>query len=159
MASVMENCDYCVNGHYSNKTIKSEIVDIRLLPVKTVCGTKLAMELDYDVFSYDGFEEIIDINYCPMCGRELKEVEGMKNYIQSEVNTYTNGLSQKECEVVEFLVMEYLHNRIMPFDAIYYLQRRRTIENEGIGEIVDELSENEQGRVLESFGRYMKNEI
>lgn len=83
----------------------------------------------------------------------------MKNYIQSEVNKYTNGLSQKECEVVEFLVMEYLHNRIMPFDAIFYLQRRRTIENEGIGEIVDELSENEQGRVLESFGRYMKNEI
>lgn len=83
----------------------------------------------------------------------------MKNYIQSEVNTYTNGLSQKECKVVEFLVMEHLHNRIMPFDVIYYLQRRRTVENEDIAEIVDELSENEQGRVLESFGRYMKNEI
>lgn len=83
----------------------------------------------------------------------------MKNYIQSEVNTYTNGLSQKECKVVEFLVMEHLHNKTMPFDVIYYLQRRRTVENEDIAEIVDELSENEQGRVLESFGRYMKNEI
>ena len=69
----MKKCDYCVDNTFSNRYIEKEDLDIRLCPVKTDNGTKLAMVIDHCIYS-DYSEETIKINYCPMCGRELKEV-------------------------------------------------------------------------------------
>ena len=71
----MRKCDHCVDGTFGNDNIESESLDIKLVPIKTKLGTKLAMYLYYDAYSGDSsFEETIDIKYCPMCGREVKEV-------------------------------------------------------------------------------------
>ena len=72
----MNKCDYCVDGTFGNDNIESENSDIKLVPIKTKLGTKLVMYLDYNAYSMDSsFEETIDIKYCPMCGRELKEAQ------------------------------------------------------------------------------------
>ena len=72
----MNKCDYCVDGTFGNDNIESESLDIKLVPIKTELGAKLSMYLYYNAYSIDSsFEEIIDIKYCPMCGRELKEVQ------------------------------------------------------------------------------------
>lgn len=69
----MKECDYCVDNTFSNQYIEKENLDIRLCPVRTGNRTKLAMVIDH--YDYSGYsEETVDINYCPMCGRELKEV-------------------------------------------------------------------------------------
>ena len=71
----MKKCNYCVDVTFGNDNIESESLDIKLVPIKTELGTKLAMYLDYNAYSLDSsFEEIVKINFCPMCGRELKEV-------------------------------------------------------------------------------------
>ena len=69
----MKKCNYCVDNTFSNHYIEKEDLYIRLCPVKTDNRTKLAMVINYYVYP-DHLEETVKINYCPMCGRELKEV-------------------------------------------------------------------------------------
>ena len=67
-------CKYCENGTqfevYSESGLKAEIETRRGTPYLSIWTT-----IDGGYFGYADIEGDVEINYCPMCGRALVEVE------------------------------------------------------------------------------------
>ena len=67
-------CKYCENGIrfevYSESGLNAEIETRRGIPYISIWTT-----IDGGYFGYADIEGDVEINYCPMCGRALAEVE------------------------------------------------------------------------------------